>query len=851
MFDGSSDNENGQTPLTMDSLLYYYMKTKRSWKDLQYAVRTSRSVQQKLINRIPSNFTFSGDRLYFLAVPPNSRENTIHYVDIPGHGASCVGECLEWQPLLDINRPFVGYSKEEQLMRERKRLGSFGITSYDYCNMSRRFLFSSSNSLHTFIDIGKDKENCQLPFSVHEVPSQTNDTKMDSKLCPINSNLAAFIHHNDIWVTNLETGQELRLTHSNNGSTNPIEETTSSGVASFVAQEEFDRYTGYWWQPQCFIDENKTISYKILYEEVDESNVEVLNIVASPEGATQISSVDSYRYPKAGSSNATSKMKIVEFAIDQSGQMCDTVMVYQLMVPLDEIFPNMEYVVRAGWLPDGQSVWVQLLSRNQQHMTMVQIPLACFSHIVPSEFDLISSSDSLPLMKVIAEDTTDIWINLSDIVYFLKNATSETQFIWSSESSGHRHLYLATVNSRHVMSRGRSRSFLGQNSVYYPLVTQQQLTDGDWEVDGKQIWVDESRKLVYFMATKETPLEQHLYVVSYDDRVEKTIQRLTEPGAYHTITMNEDFTKFVSLSSSVNETHKAVVYQIDNDEVSVNNIPMVTIEPIATLLKSEAIGAESCPPEIFSYQSKQGHQAYGLICKPLNFDPGEKYPTILYVYGGPQVQLVTNSYKGVRFLRLHTLAMLGYVVVVIDSRGSSRRGLHFEGHIKNRMGKVEIEDQVEGLEYIAKTTNCIDMSRVAIHGWSYGGYLSLFGLIQRPDIFKVAIAGAPVTTWEAYDTGYTERYMWIPQENSRAYMMSSVLSYVNSFPDEENRLLLVHGLIDENVHFTHTSLLINELVKACKPYRLIIYPNERHGIRQTVSSEHYETSMLSFLQNNL
>lgn len=159
MFDGSSDQENGQNSTNVDRLLYYYMKSKRSWKDLQYAVRASRSVQQKLINRIPSNFTFSGDRLYFLAVPHNSRENTIHYVDIPGQGASCVGECLDWQPLLDINRPFVGYSKEEQLMRERKRLGSFGITSYDYCNMSRRFLFASSNSLHTFIDVGKDKVN--------------------------------------------------------------------------------------------------------------------------------------------------------------------------------------------------------------------------------------------------------------------------------------------------------------------------------------------------------------------------------------------------------------------------------------------------------------------------------------------------------------------------------------------------------------------------------------------------------------------------------------------------------------------------------------------------------------------
>jgi dipeptidyl-peptidase 9 len=157
MFDGASDHENGQSSTNIERLFFYFMKSKRSWKDLQYAVRASRSVQQKLINRIPNSFTFSGNRLYFLAVPPNSRENTIHYVDIPSQEASCSGECLDWVPLLDINRPFVGYSKEEQLLRERKRLGSFGITSYDYNNMSRRFLFSSSNSLHTFVDVGNDK----------------------------------------------------------------------------------------------------------------------------------------------------------------------------------------------------------------------------------------------------------------------------------------------------------------------------------------------------------------------------------------------------------------------------------------------------------------------------------------------------------------------------------------------------------------------------------------------------------------------------------------------------------------------------------------------------------------------
>jgi len=194
------------------------------------------------------------------------------------------------------------------------------------------------------------------------------------------------------------------------------------------------------------------------------------------------------------------------------------------------------------------------------------------------------------------------------------------------------------------------------------------------------------------------------------------------------------------------------------------------------------------------------------------------------------------------------LAAHGYVVVVIDSRGSRHRGIQFEGYLKGKMGQVEISDQVEALHWLADSTGLIDVDRIAIHGWSYGGYLSLMGLGQRPEVFKVAVAGAPVTSWNLYDTGYTERYMDQPANNPHGYRMGSVLSYINNFPNEENRLLIIHGLIDENVHFFHTSQLINALVKAGKPYQLQVYPNERHSLRHLDASEHFETMLLSFLQ---
>ncbi|XP_015766566.1 PREDICTED: dipeptidyl peptidase 9-like [Acropora digitifera] len=671
-------------------------RNRSSWKELQIAVKQAKSVQQSLINRVPHSFTFCENKLYFLAVPFGSRENSIHYVDLPSSENGSRDEQsvdfipLAWKPLLDsfrISRSFSGYSREEQLLRERKRLGAFGITSYDFDETCRRFMFSASSSLYTCTDWRMDEEDeNRQPIVPEELPSQTTETKMDPKLCPCDPNLVAFVHCNDVWVNNIITEEERRLTYTNQGSASHTEEPISAGVASFIVQEEFDRYTGYWWQPKFNTDESLTRTYKILFEEVDESAVEVLHIVSGPDGIARNSHVDSYRYPKAGSVNAKSKLKIVEFSIDTSGKISDHVIEYQMRVPLSEAFPFMEYLVRCGWLPDGESVYAEILDRNQQHLALVQIPVAFFVPVNHPANQLLTITEGSPMIEVLAEESNDIWINVSKTLF-------NTFF-----------------------------------DLYVPL------------------------------------------------------------------------------------------FGMDNNKL------------------------RSFLP---------GHQVYGMIFKPPNIEPGFKYPTVLFLYGGPHVQLVTNAHKGFRFLRLHTIAKLGYVVVIMDCRGSAHRGLQFEGHLKNRLGQVEIEEQVEGLQYVAKATDFIDLSRVAIHGWSYGGYLSLLGLVQRPDVFKVAIVGAPVTTWEAYDTGYTERYMNTPAENPRGYKMSSVLNYANRFPDEENRLLIVHGLIDENVHFYHSSLLIGELIKACKPYQLLIYPNERHGIRQSVSSEHYETMLLSFLQKNL
>ena len=247
-----------------------------------------------------------------------------------------------------------------------------------------------------------------------------------------------------------------------------------------------------------------------------------------------------------------------------------------------------------------------------------------------------------------------------------------------------------------------------------------------------------------------------------------------------------------------------------------------------------------------------------------------------------------NDFKYPKFNRLFMALKFGFSILMVDSRGSYGRGLLFESYIQHSMGTVELKDQIEALLYLATngqlmftrrresksghTSNeelislweqvklekshgryngFIDMNRIAVTGWSYGGYLSLMALCHYPTIFKMSLAGAPVTNWEFYDTAYTERYMGLLQENREGYSRGNVLEYVNRFPDSENRLLIVHGLIDENVHFKNTEALVSGLAKHSKPHQVQVYPSERHGLRAAHVIEHFETLMFWWFLNHL
>jgi len=256
------------------------------------------------------------------------------------------------------------------------------------------------------------------------------------------------------------------------------------------------------------------------------------------------------------------------------------------------------------------------------------------------------------------------------------------------------------------------------------------------------------------------------------------------------------------------------------------------------------------PPEFDTFPSTDGKVSLqGMVYKPdpKRYGPGP-YPCVVSCYGGPHVQFCANTWPLTTMdLRAQSFRSRGFLVLKIDNRGSNRRGVAFEGAIKNDMGKLEVEDQAAGVRW-AISKGLADPKKVGIYGWSYGGYLSLMCMVRANDIFQCGIAGAPVTHWDGYDTCYTERYMGTPQSNPNGYKVSSVMAHVDKLKGD---LLLVHGLIDENVHFRHTARLINALVDEQKPYRLMVLPNERHGPRSANVRQYLEEHVFNFVNTSL
>ncbi len=544
----------------------------------------------------------------------------------------------------------------------------------------------------------------------------------------------------------------------------------SHGLAEYVAQEEMGRLHGYWWSPD---------SRWIAFEEVDETHIPVYRIVHQGKDATGADEQEDHRYPFAGRTNAKVRLGVVPVSGGEPAWMD---------------LGKFEYLARVTWLPDG-SLAAQLEDRNQTRLNLVR-------------FDIEAGAS-----RILLTETAALWINLHEMLspLPLKDRRYPGGFVWASERSGFMHLYLYDGDGNLIRA----------------------LTHGDWPVT-RIAGVDSKLGIVYFMGCMESPLESHLYAVSFDGEPPR---RITRESGMHAVTLDHACKHFVDVHDSPSQPPHVTLRRLSSGsrvrDLYRNDDPRLPQFKLR-------------PPEFVELKNRDGVTLYGALYRPRG-SAHRVRPTVVYVYGGPHGQSVTHGWSMTASMRVQFLRQLGYAVFVLDNRGTANRGLAFEGALYHDMGNCEVQDQVDGVRWLVEQ-GIADPARVAIYGWSYGGYMAAMCLCQAPEVFSVAVAGAPVTHWDGYDTHYTERYMGTPAANPDGYADSSVMSHVANM---RGKLMIVHGLIDENVHFRHTARLINALIRARKPYELLLFPDERHSPRRLEDRVYMEERIRDFLVENL
>ena len=651
-------------------------------------------------------------------------------------------------------------SDEELARRERLRIsGATGIVSYDFSNDGKLLLFPVAGDLYVY-DLERRKSTRI---------TESDETETDPKLSP-SGRYVSFIRDQNLYIYDRDEQQERQLTTDGGG-------TIKNGMAEFVAQEEMDRLTGYWWAPG---------SDAIAYTRVDESPV---TLEERFEVYADSFKVFMQRYPSTGTPNVEVELGVIELSSGETTWM-------DLGIESDI------YLARVAWFPDGEHLAVQRQSRDQKTL------------------DLLKLGRRNGRSATLLTETADTWLSLYNDLTFLESGDG---FIWASERSGFKHLYLYSNDGELL----------------------QPLTAGDWEVTGDRyeravLHVDEAAREIYFAATAESPLERHVYRIGFDAKDKSRPARISAREGWHSAVFAKNGEFYVDVFQSPTTPVQVAVHSADGKRIRfIEENALDDSHPFAPYVD------EMPSIEYGTIKAEDGQDLYYEFLKPADFDPDKQYPVIVYVYGGPSGQRVTKKWRDPLE---HIMVNRGFLVFALDNRGTSFRGVEFDAPIYRRLGHIEVVDQMAGVEFL-KSKPYVDASRIGVYGWSYGGYMALMAAMQRPDVFAAAVSGAPVTDWTLYDTHYTERFMSTPRDNPEGYDAASVFPYVENL---ESPLLVIHGMADDNVLFTNSTKLFAELQAQQKDFDSMTYPGSKHSlIRIPGTGQHSVTKMLTFFETHL
>lgn len=453
----------------------------------------------------------------------------------------------------------------------------------------------------------------------------------------------------------------------------------------------------------------------------------------------------------------------------------------------DNPYPEKEtLIVQVGWTPDGKL-------------------LAGWQDRVQTWLDLRLYDAQLQQSKVIVRETSPAWTERLPFPVFLKDGG----FIWESDRSGHRHLY--------------------RYDQHYQL--QKVITSGDWDV--RSVYgVDEARQRILFSANQRNPIGNDVYSVNLNG---EGMQRLTQDTGTHNVRWNKTFTHFLDSWSSLKQTPKQALFNDEGQQLRL-------IDDVGMPEKMRGLRLAKVSQQ--QIRARDGFLLESLLYLPPDFDPAKKYPVYQHLYAGPMAPQVNDRWSN--DLYHHFLAQQGYVVWVLDNRSASNKGVASAWPIHKKLGQLELQDQLDGLAWL-RQQGWADMDRIALNGWSYGGYFTSYAMTHSK-AWKIGFVGAPVTDWRLYDSVYTERYMGLPQENASGYDQGSVLKAAK---DLHGEILIMHGTMDDNVHPQNTVMLIDELIKGGKDYSLQLYPGAGHGPRGDWTIWSLQKAKWEFLQKKL
>lgn len=429
-----------------------------------------------------------------------------------------------------------------------------------------------------------------------------------------------------------------------------------------------------------------------------------------------------------------------------------------------------QYLTNVSWSPDEKHVYIAILNRAQNHMKL-------------NEYDVATGN----FVHTLFEEKNEKYVEPLHSMLFLKN--NSNQFVWQSRRDGYNHFYLYNSNGTLV----------------------KQLTKGKWEVK-QENGFDAKGDRLFFHANEQSPINQDFYSVNIKTA---EIKRLTYGNGFHTCMLDEKGNYFIDNFTNVTTPREYNIIHTVSKKAK-------NIFKAENPVKDYKLGSWN----LFTIKNNEGTDLYARIVKPVDFDSTKKYPVIVYLYNGPHSQLVTNTWMAGSELWYQYMAQKGFIVFTLDGRGTDNRGAGFSQATHRQLGTKEMEDQLKGVEYL-KTLSYVDASRIGVHGWSFGGFMTTSLMTRTPDVFKVGVAGGPVIDWTYYEIMYTERYMDSPQENKEGYDKNNLLNYVDKL---KGKLLMIHGAQDPVVVLQHSVLYQKKAVDKGIQLDYYLYPGHEHNV---------------------